>query len=375
MKKLIILLVLLLCLSACSEQKVQKDTTTITDVRGREVAVPKKISKVYYPYYYENLLTIAGPDAFKKVIASSTYDTENYSKTFYQILHDKSPGFKEMKDIGSTLKDNFDIEQLIALKPDVAIFANYQYDAIGEDNINLLEQSGIPVVFIDYTDLTPEAHTKSTTIIGQLFSSEKRAQELNDNYTAHVKKVKEAVAKIPDHKLKSAYFELRYNGPTFKEYGKTYGRHMLGLLAAEAGAKNIYEDKVKELGDVDPEYLFQQDPEAIFLDGGNYADKNMKTIRTGYTISKQETNQSISQLVKVRPGFEELTAVKNRHVYALDNDLMRTMKDYVLMEYIGKMLYPDYFKDFEPTKELTVFNKKYLPQLPADSSFMTKWED
>lgn len=45
MKKLIILLVLLLCLSACSEQKVQKDTTTITDVRGREVAVPKKSVK------------------------------------------------------------------------------------------------------------------------------------------------------------------------------------------------------------------------------------------------------------------------------------------------------------------------------------------
>jgi len=70
----------------------------------------------------------------------------------------------------------------------------------------------------------------------------------------------------------------------------------------------------------------------------------------------------------------ELDAVKEKRVYALDNDIMRTLHDYVLIEYIGKALYPETFKDFDPVKEQKEFLEKYVPQFPADSIFMTQWE-
>lgn len=53
---------------------------------------------------------------------------------------------------------------------------------------------------------------------------------------------------------------------------------------------------------------------------------------------------------------------------------MRTMRDYVLAEYIAKTAYPDYCKDLDPEKENREFIEKYLPILPADSCFFAQWE-
>ncbi|CAK8054364.1 ABC transporter substrate-binding protein [Eupransor demetentiae] len=347
---------------------------TLTDIRGRKVAVPKYVQRAYYPYYYQNLLTVVGPDAFKRVVASSIYDTANYSGDLYERLKEKSLGFAKVQDVGSTLKSNFDLEKLIALKPDVVVLANYQYDAIGKANLERLKKLGIPVVFIDYTDLSPQQHYQSTEILGKLFGEERRAEEVNDNYRNHIRQVEERLQKVKQKK--TAYFEQRSTGSSFAEYGKAYGDGMLmGVLAKEAGAKNIYSGKIKGTGDVNPEYLFKEQPDAIFLDGTNYADAQSQVLRIGYGVTPAETQSSLTALINQRPGFKELKAVRQGQVYALDNHLMRTMKDYVLVEYIAKMLYPNLFHDVNPAKNLEEFNEKYLPNLvDNDSVFFTKWK-
>ena len=91
--------------SAESSEAAQGEKT-IKDVRGREVTIKLPVKTAYYPYYYENLLTICGEDIFEKITCTSFYDTEYYSKTMWDIMMEKTPGFKNMQDVGSTLKDN-----------------------------------------------------------------------------------------------------------------------------------------------------------------------------------------------------------------------------------------------------------------------------
>ena len=149
---------------------------------------------------------------------------------------------------------------------------------------------------------------------------------------------------------------------------------MMGLLAKEAGAINIYEGIYEKNGDAEPEYIFSKNPYAIFLEGGNFTGENMVSIKTGYTTDEATTQETLNQLISARDGWDQLDAVKEKRVYALDNDIMRTLHDYVLIEYIGKALYPETFKDFDPVKEQKEFVEKYVPQFPADSTFMTQWE-
>ena len=385
MKKLLIAvlcMVLVLGMSACgnnaevedvesgSTEVVEKqgDTVEVTDVRGRTVEVPREIKTAYYPYYYENLLTICGEDIFNTITATSVYDTEHYSKTMWDLLMEKAPGFTDMEDVGSTINGDFDLEKLISLNPDVAILANYQYSVIGDEGISNLEQAGIPVVFIDYTLLTPEAHIDSTLILGKVFNKEDRAKELADQYKEKTDKIAEIVKNIPKDKRKTVYLEVRSSLKSYKDYGKAYGNDgMLSLMAGYAGAENIFAD-VQGSVDPDPEFLFESDPDFMFIDGGNF-DDNSLGIKTGYTVDSETTKETLTDLVKGREGWENLSSVKNKNVYTIDNDIMRTLKDYVIIEYIGKQLYPEEFKDFDPEKETEEFIKKYVPLLPADSCF------
>lgn len=378
MKKIfaiILILMLSISMAGCGKKSTDDETKTkkeITDVRGRKVSIPSEVKTAYYPYYYENLLTICGEDIFTKISATSVYDTEFYSKTMYDLLKEKAKGFKDMKDVGSTLRDDFDLEKLISIKPDVAIFANYQYDSIGEEGLKNLEEAGIPVVFIDYTLLTPEAHVESTKILGEIFGKEDRAKELIEQYEQRVKKIEDIVKKIPDDKRKTAYLECRSSLKSYKEYGRVYGKKgMMTQMAGYAGIKNIYDDAIENLGDPDPELLFKRDPDALFIDGANF-NENSLGVFTGYTIKKDETGKTLSELVEGRPGWDNLTAVKNKQVYAIDNDIMRTMRDYVIIEYMGKALYPEEFAEFDPVKENREFIEKYVPFLPSDSAFFMK---
>ncbi|WEV54451.1 ABC transporter substrate-binding protein [Leuconostocaceae bacterium ESL0723] len=348
-------------------------THTIIDVRGRRVTIPRQVKRAYYPYYYQNLLTVAGPRAFERVTASSIFDTANYSGDLYQMLKAKSPGFRQVTDVGSTLKSNFNLEKLIATKPDLVILANYQYEGIGQGNIDRLGELGIPVVFIDYTDLKPAAHYQSTKILGEIFGTQKRAAAVNQNYQDHLNQVALRLKQVKTKK--TAYFEQRSAGASYAQYGKAYGSQMLmGVLAEEAGAKNIYASRIKGTGDVNPEFLFQQNPDAIFLDGTNYADSQTAALKIGYGVSAQQTQASLTALINQRPGFRNLRAVKNGQVYAMDNHLMRTMKDYVLVEFIAKQLYPAAFQDIDPEQNLKDFNQTYLPDLVDDSVFLAQWQ-
>ena len=50
------------------------------------------------------------------------------------------------------------------------------------------------------------------------------------------------------------------------------------------------------------------------------------------------------------------------------------MKDYVLIEYMAKSLYPELFTDLKPEKNLQDFNEKYLPDLADKDSFLAQWD-
>ena len=381
-KRLSLIFIALILLVACQEQgssqvntKKEKTSVTLTDVRGRKVTIPQPVQRVYYPYYYENLLAVGGEDIFTKIIATSAYDTENYSKTFWDILMNKAKGFKDVQDIGSTFQDDFDLEKLISLKPDLVILANYQYEGIGENQIKTLEDLNIPVVFIDFSDLSEQSHYESLKILGKVFNQEARAQELIDNYKEKLQTLKNTLSSIPEDQLKSAYFELRFNSPNFKDYGMTYGKNgMMGYMSQIASVKNIFDSIYDKNGDANPEHLFKENPDLIFLDGGNFGGKNTVFIRTGFTVDEKDTQKTLHELIHAREGWPQLKAYKNNQIYAVDNDIMRTMRDYVVAEYLAKVAYPDYCQDIDPIKDNQEFIKKYLPILPHDSCFFTQWE-
>jgi ABC-type Fe3+-hydroxamate transport system substrate-binding protein len=358
-----------------SASEEQTDEITVTDLAGREVTVTLPVENAYLGYYYENFLAVVGPEAFTRVKATSLYDTEGYANTLATVYKENVEGYTDMVDVGSTLQDNFDVEKLIELDCDVAIMGQYQYDAIA-DKVELLEDAGIPVVIIDYSTATLETHVASTEVLGKVFGVEDRANEIIENYKAGMEKVYEIVSQIQD--TKTTFHEFQSVISTYSEIGVSdFDSYLFGSYLKQAGASDIAFPLAESSENgrsttLDVEYVLEQDPEVWFIIGGEAANDTTDGIVMGYGVSEDEVIASAKGMIESRPGFSNISAVKNNQIYCIENNMLRTLRDYILIEYIAKTLYPEQFSDLDPEKEFEEYSEKYLPSIPTDGTFIYK---
>ena len=376
-KKLIVgLMAAALTLSSaavCSAEEA-KDSVTLTDTLGREVTVELPIENAYLGFYYENFLAVVGPDAFTKVGVTSLYDTDGYFATLSEVFRENVDGYADMVDIGSTENDTFDVEKLIEEDPDVAIVGNYQYETI-PDAMDKLEEAGIPVVCIDYSSATEEMHTLSTQILGQLFQCEDRAQEILDLYLGRISEVKERVAEVAEKR--TCFHEFDSTISSYSELGQSdYKDKLTGQYLADAGAQDLAADMSGDGWGVhlDLEYVLDQDPDTWFIIGGEAAGDDSDGVLMGYNVTEEELLASAEGMVEARPGFENIAAVKNNEIYCIDNGTLRTLRDYVVIEYMAKCLYPELFEDVDPIADYKEYGEKYLPSIPQDGIFFYNYQ-
>ncbi len=356
--------------AASSTDGSAEGSVTLTDIKGREVTVNLPVQRAYVGFYLENILTIAGPDAFTHVCAWSAYDTEGYFLSMSQLMRERCAGYADMVDVGSTLQDDLDYERLLSLKPDCLIIANYQYASF-EDHLPAFESAGIPVVVINYSRGNTQDFEDSTRILGKVFQQQDRAEELialKADATADV------LARVKDVSPRKVTFnEYQSMITSFSEIGTSDTKDgFIGMLIEEAGGDDITADA--EAGDdgaqASPEEILAADPDVMFLIGGDYSDDSRQGARMGVGVTEQQTVDSMKGMVAARTGWSSLKAIRNGDVYLIDNAIGRTVRDYTLLQFMAKSMYPDLFADVDPDRNNADFLAKYLPDI-ADMQCMT----
>ncbi len=358
----------------------EAETVTVTDMKGREVTVELPIEKAYLGFYYESFLTAVGEDAFTKVAATSLYDTEGYFYTLSKMYREYVDGYADMVDVGSTMQDDFDLEKMIETGCDVALIAPYQYSYF-EDKLDMLEEAGIPVVVIDYGTATEETHMQSTEILGQLFQVEDRTDAIREEYTGKMQMVRDRVAEAEEAAgaKKTVFHEFHSTINSYSEIGVSdVPTFLVGSYLAEGGADDIVNGAMDNADGVnvtlDKEYIMEQDPDAWFIVGGESTDSAKDGCVMGNGITEDETKASLDGMLDARAGWETLNMVKNNQIYCIENGLLRTLRDYIVIEYIAKCLYPDSFEDVDPAADLAAFSEEYLPMLPTDGTYFYHYD-
>ncbi len=377
MKKLVsimVSLIMIVGLTGCSQEKEKnsEESTVIEveDINGDVVTLNRPAGKIFLGFYIENYLAVSGDFKLDRIVAMSKGETKDLMNAMWSKYAEIIPNLEGCIDTGSIYLDSFSMEKLIEAKPDLVILAPYQAKKIG-DGINTIKSLGIPVAVVDYNSFTLDKHVKSTEILGKLLGKEERAKELVENYKSHIKNVEDRVKDIPEDKLKSVYFELASQGPD--TYGNSYGNSLWGNILKTAKCKNIAEEKVEEYGPLNPEYVISSNPDIIMFSGQtNSQDKGKQRFEMGFNVNEDRAVETMNMYLK-RPGWNNLNAVKNKEVYGFDHSGLRTLYDYVYLQYAAKAIHPEKFKDVDPMKNLNEFYEKYLPVKPA-GTFMIKGE-
>lgn len=342
----------------------QAATITVTDTLGRRVEVPENPQRILLGFYFEDFFAVGGKDAYDRVVGISRDTWEGWRNLQWQAYVAAVPRIAELADVGEVDAGSFSLEAALAIQPDVAVLAEWQYNALG-DVATRMEAAGVPIVVLDYNAQEVDKHVTSTRALGALLGAPDRAQALADTYaTAYA----DVIARVAQAKTAPrVYVELARKGAG--EVDNSYGDTMWGKLISDAGGQNIAKGQISKWGPLSPEYVLAQDPEVVFLAGSGWLGRD-QAVLMGPGVDAGLTHDRMRPYLD-RHGWDKITAVTQNEIHALYHGGARTLYDFAFFQYVAKTLHPDLFKDVDPQANLDAFFDTYMP-IQFDGTYMTR---
>jgi ABC-type Fe3+-hydroxamate transport system substrate-binding protein len=348
---------LLLAAAAALATRGARGDDGIVDALGRQFALKAPAQRIVLGFNYEEYTAVAGPAGWDRVVGFSKALWSGWRPSIYARYLVPIPRLAELTDVGNTEDNNFSLERVLSLRPDLVVMAEWSFKVLAEP-VRQLEALGIPVMVVDYNAEIPERHVASTIALGKATGNAERARNLASLYT---NKMADIARRVGDAVIRpKAYVELGQGGAD--TIGNTYWKGMWGRLLEFAGAENIAAGRLPGAGawgPLNPEYVIAANPDAIFIAGSSWVGRP-DAVLTGFGADIATTRARLAPYAK-RQGWSELTAIRDGQLFAIEHGLCRALFDYTATYFIAKQLYPDRFSDIDPVAELRRYHEQFLP--------------
>jgi cobalamin transport system substrate-binding protein len=302
LRKFLFISLLISLITACAPQATPTAAAlTFTDGLGRQITLKGLAQRVVSlaPSNTEILFAIG---AGNQVVGRDQ-------------LSDFPEEAKKVTDIGPTF-DALNTEQIVSLKPDLVLAAEINTP----EQVKQLEGLGLTVYYLK-NPLTLEEMYSNVEIVAKLTGHEQEAATLIESLKKRVAAVDEKIAPISSRP--NVFYELDATDPA-KPYTAGKGTFITQLIE-RAGGHNIAAD-LDGYPQMSLEQVVAADPAFIILGDARYG------------ISPE----SIAQ----RPGWENLSAVKNGNVLPFNDDLVSRPGPRLVdaLEELAKLLRPALFE-------------------------------
>jgi iron complex transport system substrate-binding protein len=302
------------------------ETVLFTDSCGREVELPKEISKVAPSgAVAQMILTTIAPDLLVGLSATPSSEQSQYLPDDYMEL----PTFGQFYGT----KANLNMEALIAAEPQVIIDLGDRKENHDGEMDAVQRQTGIPTIFIE-TSLGKFADAYRT--LGALLHKEEKGETLALYCENLVETAEAHAAKIPEDERLSVMYATGSSGLNGIAEGSIQG-DVIGLVGA-INACVVEAPSDSGMGNpISMEQLYLFDPDVIVMSAGG-------------PFSEMGTDKTWGQL----------TSVKNGTYYEIPNLPYNWMSNPPSLNrllgiwWLGNLLYPDVY-DYSMTDKAKEF--------------------
>ncbi|NVK33818.1 MAG: ABC transporter substrate-binding protein [Rhodobacteraceae bacterium] len=339
------------------------ETVEITDVTGRVVEVNVPVEKVILgegrQIYFTATLDTDAP--FKRVVGWR----DDFEKADNDGYHQYLETFPEMADLptfGGMKNGTFDVEQAVALSPDVIIL-NLDAKKATEDGgfEEKLAQVDIPIVYVDFRE-KPMVNTEpSMRIIGKLFGEEERAEAFIKFRAEQIALVTDKLAAQKDLDRPVVFMERA--GGYSDDCCMSFGNENFGKMVEIAGGKNLANDIIPgTFGTVNPEQIIASNPEHVIVTGANWElyVPGGNWVGVGSGADPKESTRKLAALME-RPAFTGVKAAIDHNVHAIWHQFYNSPYQFIAIQQIAKWLHPDLFKDLDPDATFKELHERFLP--------------
>ncbi|CAG7914786.1 ABC transporter substrate-binding protein [Mammaliicoccus sciuri] len=275
-----------------------------------------KLNKIFY-LIFAAMIIVTGCQSGdktdnKKETKQETTDKKEYKRIVSLIpsnteilyalgLGDKVVGVSTVDDYPKDVKDKkqfdafkLDTEALLKAKPDL-ILAHESNKSIQEKDLKKLSDAGVKVVYIDDANSINEMYDTFKQV-GKVTGKEKEADKL----VSKVKKeIEDVVKDVPkDQQGKKVFMEISSQPDIYTSGSNTFYDDMLTSIKA----KNLYHDQEGWIK-TDKESILKRNPDVMITTSG-------------------QSEAEYQKLNNNRDGFDQVNAVKEKHVHALNADMI-----------------------------------------------------
>jgi len=321
---------------------------TLTDSDGKQITLQQEPQRVVLQDG-RDILTLAlldRDDPFHRLVAWNNLLKKSDAPT-WELMEKKWPDAKKIIDMGFSDKGEVNLESVVAEHPDLMIAQLRSKPSLVQGGVlDKMKQLGIPVLFIDTFEHPVEDTPKSVTALGIALNRESEAKAYTDFYQQHYQAI---VAKTRDVKPQPQVFiEAKAGLGGLESCCFTHAHVGWGAMVEAVGAKNIGSGLLPgATGDISLEKVIAMKPDVYIVSGSQWASKNNAAVPFGYNVTQAQVDKAFNNM-KQRPGFAEVSAIKNDRFYGLYHNFYNHPYNIVGLEYLAKFIYPQQFTQLDP---------------------------
>lgn len=266
-------------------------------------------------------VTLQGPA--KRVVSLAPSNTE---LLFEVGAGDLVVGCDDFSDFPAEVSDlpkvggstgSFDLDAIAALKPDLVLVAQISDPEL----VQSLLDKGLTVFYLKNPEHMVELYS-NLQAVGTLTGNSDKAATLVKSLSQRFQSIIDKLPSITTHY--KVYYELDATDPAML-YTAGPGSY-IDIFLTSAGDQNIADILEAPYSPISPEDVIRLNPDFILLGDAVY----------GVTV------ESVMQ----RPGWSQISAVKNNRVFAFDDDIVNrpTARIVDAIEQLARLIHPEDFK-------------------------------
>lgn len=334
---------------------VPAEALTVTDVLGRKVEVSGNAQRVVLGEgrLFFALALLDRDNPFQRVVGWQN-DVRLLDPHTFDVYAQRFPQVKQIPLIGQASEQSVSAEQILALKPDLAVFSiagegPTQHSPIAD----ILAAAGVPVVFVDFRVHPIEGVRTSLTALGAALGRQAEADQYLKFYDAHLKHIRDGVAGLDEAHKPTVFLELLAG--VWQAPGHTTGKSGLGSVIDAVGGRNIAAGVVPgALGDISVEYALSAKPD-LYIATGN----RQPGLILGAGVSQQQARESLGKVLQ-RPEFASLDAIRNGKAHGLWHDFYNSPFNILAIEAMARWVHPECFAGLDPAQTQAQINQDFL---------------
>lgn len=352
------------------------DEAQVVDVAGRTVTVDVPVRSLILGEgrLLYALAALEEENPFARVVGWRD-DLGKADPATYAVYRAKWPEMDDLPTFGGIKDGTFDVEQAIALDPDVLVMNIEAKEATEEAGLeDKLAAVGIPIVYVDFREEPMKNTAPSLEVLGTLLGAEERAADLIAFRDREMARVTDRLA--AENPEKPLVFIERAGGYS-EECCMSFGSENFGRMVEMAGGVNLAKDIIPgTFGTVNPEQIIASDPNVVIVTGAewNAYVPGGAWVGLGPGSDMERAAEKLAGLME-RPAFTGVQAVEDGKVHAVWHQFYNSPYQFVVIQEMAKWLHPELFEDLDPEATFRELHDRFLPVEYEPGYFVSLGED